>query len=80
MKKISDIYNYTSDPHTSTSIALAQMAKKSNPIVSIGTASPVKFQSVVNEVFNQNNESSIELEETFDIIENSLDKLKEKIF
>ena len=80
MKKVSDLYDYTSDPHTSTSIALAQMTKKSKPIVSVGTASPVKFQSVVNEVFNLDNESSIELEETFDIIDNSLDKLKEKIF
>ena len=47
--------------------------------MSIGTASPVKFQNVVNEVFDKNEEYSIELQENLDIIPNSLSALEEKI-
>ena len=80
MKKISDLYSYTADPHTATSIALAKNLKSNNPIVALGTASPIKFQGVVNEVFNLNEESTIDLEESFVIIDDSIKKLKEKIF
>ena len=79
MKSIYSNYGYLSDPHTATSISLAEREKKENPIVSIGTASPVKFQNVVNEVFDKNEEYSIELQENFDIIPNSLTALEEKI-
>ena len=80
MKFILKKYDYIADPHTCTSITLAQKLKKNNPIVAVGTASPVKFQGVVNEVFDFHNDNSINLPESFDIIDNSLEKLIEKIF
>ena len=80
MKSISKNYDYISDPHTCTSIALAQKLKKKNPIVAVGTASPVKFQGVVNEVFDLYEDNTIDLPENFDIIDNSLEKLIEKLF
>ena len=79
MKSIFSNYGYLPDPHSATSISLAEKEKRENPIVSIGTASPVKFQNVVNEVFGTNEHDPIELEENFDIIPNSLSDLEEKI-
>ena len=79
MKSIFSNYGYLPDPHSATSISLAEKEKRGNPIVSIGTASPVKFQNVVNEVFGTNEHDPIELEENFDIIPNSLSDLEEKI-
>ena len=79
MKSIFSNYGYLPDPHSATSISLAEKEKRGNPIVSIGTASPVKFQNVVNEVFGTNENDPIELEENFDIIPNSLSDLEEKI-
>jgi threonine synthase len=80
MKSILKNYNYIADPHTCTSIALAQKLKKKNPIVAVGTASPIKFQRVVNEVFDLDENNTVELAESFDIIDNSLEKLIEKLF
>jgi len=80
MKYISKNYDYIADPHTCTSITLAQKLKNKNPIVAVATASPVKFQGVVNDVFDLQNDNSIKLDESFDIIDNSLEKLIEKIF
>ncbi len=79
MKSVFSNYGYLPDPHSATSISLAEKEKRGNPIVSIGTASPVKFQNVVNEVFGTNENDPIELEENFDIIPNSLSDLEEKI-
>ena len=79
MKSVFSNYGYLPDPHSATSISLAEKEKRENPIVSIGTASPVKFQNVVNEVFGTNENDPIELEENFDIIPNSLSDLEEKI-
>ena len=79
MKSVFSNYGYLPDPHSATSISLAEKEKRGNPIVSIGTASRVKFQNVVNEVFGTNEHDPIELEENFDIIPNSLSDLEEKI-
>ena len=87
LKEIRETYNknkYILDPHTAIGLGVAKKLKINNCIV-LATAHPAKFPDAIIKSINQKTELPNELlhinnkKENFEIIDNSLEKIKEYI-
>ena len=87
LKEIRETYNknkYILDPHTAIGLGAAKKLKINNCIV-LATAHPAKFPDAIIKSINQKTELPYELlhinnkKENFEIIDNSLEKIKEYI-
>lgn len=87
LKEISETYNenkYILDPHTAIGLGVAKKLNLDNCIV-LATAHPAKFPDAITKSINQKIDLPIELayinnkKENFQIIDNSIEKIKEYI-
>ena len=87
LNEISETYNenkYILDPHTAIGLGVAKKLNLDNCIV-LATAHPAKFPDAITKSINQKIDLPIELayinnkKENFQIIDNSIEKIKEYI-
>lgn len=79
-------HNYLLDPHTSTGLRAAKELASSEPVVTMATAHPSKFNEAINKVIDEDLidmperlSSIVEKEEEFTVLPNDTDKVREYI-
>jgi threonine synthase len=72
-------YENIIDPHTATALASSVQFSSKLPIVGVATASPEKFEDVINQVIPEfSNQSSLK-EEEYLILENEIGLIEDAI-
>ena len=85
IKEVFKNYNIVLDPHTAIGYGVAKKLKQDNSCVILSTAHPSKFPEAIKNALGKNEELPPELrnvlkeEEKFEILENSLDQVKNYI-